>query len=285
MSLSRDILLSLHAKNPGVLIISRIRVFITQANKKPIRIVSIIILLTAVHYPLTSSPEPSQSEAEEQQSILYSLVPDEAVSWSTMDLLIWQMSRTDAHLLNKKRDFISGYSNIIKAAADEFEISPVLLAGISWREFGGDPEWIDNVAFLIRQLDHATDTFNKNVSVTRNAEQTSFGNVSIQIRRAADILGYNSNKLSHADKNEIINALEDPVHNIFIAAHHLADLSRIDFPDKRAADLSLDDLKIVATRFYRGPELSLDQIKADMQYGENVLKRFELLNALLESRN
>ena len=236
--------------------------------------------MVVLHYPLSSSPEiglPGTSRS----SAMYSIAPNKEVLWSTIDLLTWKLSNTDNHLLQKKEEFIKGYSNVILAAAHEFNISPVLLAAVSWREFGGDPMWIDDLAYSIRQIDHVSDFFSEEMSVTRPVLETSFGNVSIQVRRAAAILGYDPETLSGKDARLIAALLKDPVCNLFIAAHHLSDLSKIDFPEKEMTDLTDDDLKITATRFYRGPELTLDQIKADTRYGENVLKRFELLNSLL----
>lgn len=259
----------------------RIANFKAQPAIKLVRIISALILFAGVHYPLSSSPEKSSFKTEESQSVRYTIVPQHAVSWSTTDLLIWSMSSTDNHLLEKKEEFIKGYSNVICAAANEFSIPPLLLAGVSWREFGGDPQWIDDVAFLIREFDHSTDSFSNSRSITRKASETSFGNVSIQVRRAAATLGYNPESLTKTEKETIIAALKDPVQNIFIVAQHLSDLLKIDFPEKEAADLTAEDLIIAATRFYRGPEFSLEQIEADTRYGDNVSQRFKLLTTLI----
>jgi hypothetical protein len=116
---------------------------------------------------------------------------------------------------------------------------------------------------------------------TRPPQLTSFGNVSTQIRRAAETMGYDPARMSQAQEDAIVASLEDPRQNIFIAASHLADLRDIDFPTARGGAMTLEQMRVVATRFNRGPDLSLAQIQTDMSYGQRVLDRFVLLlNAL-----
>jgi hypothetical protein len=209
------------------------------------------------------------------------LAPNHAVTWSTNDLIQWQLQADDSHLLRKKADFIKGYANVFVAAANEFDLPPVLVAGIAWREFGGDPMWIDDLAYKARALDHSTDQFCKGLTLTSNPLETSFGNVSIQIRRAATALGYDVQSLTPAQHAMLVEALKDPVYNIFIAAKHLADLRDIDFAGSTASSLTPDELLVVATRYNRGPELTLQEIQANTCYGRNIFKREILLTQLL----
>lgn len=214
---------------------------------------------------------------------LKKLVPHETVTWSTKDLILWQLQADDSHLLRKKADFIRGYSNVLMTAAAEFDLPPVLVAGIAWREFGGDPMWIDDIAYTVREFDHSGDPYWEGFTVTTNPLGTSFGNVSIQIRRAATALGFDAETLTPDQLAVIVNVLKDPVSNIFIAAKHIADLRDVDFYGRPAESLTTDELIILATRYNRGPELTLKEIKADTSYGNNIFRRTKLLTQLLQT--
>ena len=58
----------------------------------------------------------------------------------------------------------------------------------------------------------------------RNPDTTSYGAGQIQIRRAAEVLGYDPNALTDAQRDEIRDSLTDAEQNIFVTAGHLAQL-------------------------------------------------------------
>lgn len=235
---------------------------------------------TVYHYPFVDSDAKFFQAVEKFSSRAFA--PNHAVTWSTKDLIQWQLQDDDSHLLRKKADFIKGYANVITAAAQEFDLPAVLVAGVAWREFGGDPMWIDDIAYGVRALDHAGDSFLEGLTVTIHPLETSFGNVSIQIRRAATAMGCDAQALTSAQHATIVDMLKDPVYNIFIAAKHIADLRDIDFYGHTADSFTTDELIVLATRYNRGPELTLEAIQANTSYGSNIFRREVLLTELLQ---
>ena len=119
----------------------------------------------------------------------------------------------------------------------------------------------------------------------RNGEArdlTSFGNVSIQVRRAAESLGYDmSQYLSPSQRRMVIASLEQPQENIFIAAKHLSDLRDVDCKGISASNLTESQIEEIATRYNRGPDLSLAKIQQNMSYGQAITKRWDVLSKLL----
>lgn len=56
------------------------------------------------------------------------------------------------NLKRKRRVFIEIYKDVIIDAADENNISPLLLAGVAYMEYGEDPVWLDDAAYSIRPV-------------------------------------------------------------------------------------------------------------------------------------
>ena len=179
-----------------------------------------------------------------------------------------------AYVHEFKAQWVRGYRKVIQAAAKRFDL-PVLLVG-------GDPLWIDEVAYQIRTFDHLADPLLEIMTVTKLPSKTSFGNVSIQLRRAAEAMGYDPGKLSGDQQDMIKASLQEPRENIFVAAKHLADLRDIDFPGKKASSMTLDDITVTASRFNRGPDLSLQDIEKNMSYGSFIVKRADKLREILK---
>lgn len=88
-------------------------------------------------------------------------------------------------------------------------------------------------------------------------------------------------RVTKAQKQNIIDSLKDPVQNIFIAAKHTSELRDIDFKGQRADELSVEEVKIIATRYNRGPHLRLKEIEKNMSYGKSISKRKDHLEGLL----
>jgi soluble lytic murein transglycosylase-like protein len=138
------------------------------------------------------------------------------------DLVGWQLGREN--IFSFKNQWVHGNRSAINAAAKRFDLPPGLVAGVAYNEVGGDPQSIDSLAYALRG------------DSTR--DRTSFGDLSVQVRRAAEALGYDpSNDLSPSQRRMLIESLKDPTQNIFIAAKHLADLRDKDFKGVRGADL------------------------------------------------
>ena len=82
-------------------------------------------------------------------------------------------------------------------------------------------------------------------------------------------------------KNEIIKSIKDPVENIYISAKHISDLRDMQYPEKSADDFSEEEIRILATRYNRGPDISLDKIKENTLYGDRVLENRDMIEAAL----
>lgn len=206
--------------------------------------------------------------------------------WTTGDVLTWKCGSTcgggNEYLFKRKAQFTSHYRNVLKDAAVKYDIPEFLLAGVAFTEFGGDPMWIDDVADGVRSFDWSgPDWMDRNMTITKDPNLTSFGNISIQVRRTAEELGYDVKNMSSDERSALIASLKNPIQNIYIAAKHLSTLRKIDFASKPTTQLTADDIKVIATRYNRGPDLSLEQIKKNLSYGNSLYNhQTEVNNAL-----
>ena len=212
------------------------------------------------------------------------------VEWTTGDIVKWKWKsfRGDKnnYIFELKAQFISHYRSVLKDAATKYDIPEFLLAGVTFAEFGGDPMWIDDVAYISRSFDWSgPDWVDRNMTILKDPNLTSFGNISIQVRRAAEELGYDVKKMSSDEKSALIASLKNPIQNIYIAAKHLSTLKQIDFADKLTTELTSDDIKVIATRYNRGPNLSLEKIKENLSYGESLYRHQAKINNALNPSN
>jgi len=170
-------------------------------------------------------------------------------------------------LFEVKRNFVGDYKTVINKAAAEYNIPPVLLAGVAFNEFGGDPPSIDDAAYAVRIF-------------TGGSAKTSFGDLSMQLRVAMETLGYKPSE-TLLKGNSVIESLKDPMQAFFIIAKHLASLKDVDFKGKSASELTDEEITVVGTRYNRGAGLSLEKIKQNLSYGKAIIKRKEELNNLI----
>lgn len=234
----------------------------------------------------TASPSPTGRTAEHDRIIEAAgrtQVEPGTEEWSTLDVAEWRapLIGDPNHIFEFKEQWVDGYSETIREAARMYDLPEELVAGVAYNEVGGDPAWIDDVAYGVRSFDHLADPLLEPLTITREPDLTSFGNVSMQVRRAAETLGYDPSNLTGTQRDEIINSLKDPRQNIFLAAAHLAQLRDIDFPGQGASELSTEEIRATATRFNRGPDLSLEQIRQNTSYGDVIINRRERLQELL----
>lgn len=170
-----------------------------------------------------------------------------------------------------KMQWINGYKDVINAAAKQYDIPPLLVAGVAYVEVGGDPEGSDAIMHSLREIS----------PVGKSADLTSFGNLSVQVAVAAETLGYDFKNLTDIQKEMVIESLEDSKENIFIASRNLAVLKYRDFGSTPANDLSDDQIKITATRHMLGAAYSIGVVKASIGYGERFMQfKQDILNAL-----
>jgi hypothetical protein len=185
----------------------------------------------------------------------------------------------DKQILAKYKDaWTRAHRKQIVETAGFNSIPVILLAGVCWVEVGGDPDFIDQAAFAVRSFDHLGDPFLEPLTITKVPEQTSLGDVSIQLRRAAETLGPAWSSLSDADKSKIVQCLLSEPCNVGVVGRHLSQLKRIDFAD---GGVESEIIKITGTRYNRGPSLTLEQIRMNTSYGDFILKIQPRLTGLL----
>ncbi len=207
-----------------------------------------------------------------------------SVKWKNTDAIYWKGLGGDQFIHGKKLEFISQYRDVIKDAAERYDLPEELVAGVVYCEYGGDPMFIDDVAYSVRAFDWCgPEWVDDNLTITRNPDLTSFGNVSIQVRRAWESLGYRRSEVSDSIKQDIINSLKNPVENIYISAKHISDLRDIQYPDMSAEEFTDEEILVVATRYNRGPDLSLEAIKQDTSYGARIISNQEAIKEALQN--
>lgn len=146
--------------------------------------------------------------------------------------------------------------------------------------------WADDLGYGVRSIDWSgPDWTDKNTTVTIDPNLTSFGNVSIQVRRAAETLGYDTKIMSPSEKNALISSLKNPIQNIYISAMHLSDLMKLDFANKPTVQLTMDDIKIISSRYNRGPQHSLHSIKKNLDYGNDMYGHQKEIDSSLNPPN
>jgi hypothetical protein len=126
-----------------------------------------------------------------------------------------------------------------------------MLAGIAYKEVGGKP----------MSLDDTTDWARRNLPswalpgpLAGNPNNTSYGPMAVQVRRAAESLGYDPEKLSEEQRNEIVASLKNPKENIFIAAQHISDLKKSSsFALTDPAAMTAQQGEELAARYNGGP--------------------------------
>ncbi|MEZ0131433.1 RHS repeat domain-containing protein, partial [Flavobacterium sp. LBUM151] len=93
------------------------------------------------------------------------------VEWKSTDIIEWKL-KGNSYLFQRKAEFVKQYSDVIKSAAKTFDIPEFLLAGVAYSEYGGDPMWIDDVAYGVRKLDGSQLTMYQ--SIGKSSILTSF---------------------------------------------------------------------------------------------------------------
>ena len=185
--------------------------------------------------------------------------------WTLGDIAKWKTTGGEEFIHQKKLGFIKNYKDVILDAAKKYDLPPILLAGVAYIEYGGKPTMADDIAYygriINKYLPNIVDT-----TFDKDPKLTSFGNTSIQIRRAAETLGYSSYK-----NGDMIKILEDPIQNIFVTAAHLNDLRNIDYLGKSADELTDDEIKIIASRYNIGPQYKKESILTP--YGEEIYEK------------
>lgn len=157
-----------------------------------------------------------------------------------------------------RAQWIKDNKQTIIAAAKEAGLPPDLVAGIAWQEVGGKGRVWDDVTQSFRDAadsDWSPVTPENLPGRAGGApDEVSYGPLSIQVRRAAEVLGYDPENLSDQQRDEIIAASEEPRTNILISAQHLADLkAQSGFADVPAEQMTPEQYAELGARYNGGP--------------------------------
>lgn len=215
-------------------------------------------------------------------------VSNNSARWGFVDLARWKL--VPQHL-GGARAYIRGFKDAwvkhnkaqIKNLALTYSIPPELLAGTAWIEVGGDPMFVDSLAFEVRSFDWSGPTWvDRNLTITKEPAKTSFGPVSMQIRTAAQTMGLDANTLTDQQTRKLASCLQKDVFNLDLVAKHLRDLALHDFPDADTANLTDEQIKVVGARYNRGTGASLESIKKNTSYGNFIVNNWSHFTQLLQ---
>jgi hypothetical protein len=181
-------------------------------------------------------------------------VPGGHLPWDWDDKERWDQR---PHELNAFREqWITHNKEVIKAAAEKYGVPADLVGAVAYEEIGGSPLSYDETVRSRRENwpTALLDLHDGGRAASLPPDYTSMGAIDMQIRRAADTLGYDATALTEPQRTEILNSMRDAREQVFIATKHLADL-------KQAAGYGLidptaltdDQLREIAVRYSKGP--------------------------------
>ncbi|MFI1760879.1 hypothetical protein ACH41H_02215 [Streptomyces sp. NPDC020800] len=80
------------------------------------------------------------------------------------------------------------------------------------------------------------------------------GPIAIQVRRGAEVLGYDPDRLTDQQRSMVEESLQDPAQNIFIASEYLAQLkAESEFAQVPAEEMTPAQYQELASRYNGGP--------------------------------
>lgn len=157
-----------------------------------------------------------------------------------------------------KSEWIAENKDAIKEAARAYGLPPDMVAGIAWIEVGGKPYTADNMTGWARE---AAESRWSPVTpeylpgpLAGDRDNTSYGPMAVQVRRAAEVLGYDPEHLTDGQRDELRTALQDPSQNMLISAKYMADLkAQSSFADVPADQMTPAQYRELAARYNGGP--------------------------------
>ncbi|MFD5058845.1 MULTISPECIES: hypothetical protein [unclassified Streptomyces] len=173
---------------------------------------------------------------------------------TAMDQNQWLLSNSDAD----RREWIRTNREHIRDAAAYTGLPADMIAGIAWQEVQGDPKWFDDVSDQYRQNQYEVwpefQWVAEKVGLGGEADQTSMGPIAIQIRRSAEVLGYDPENMTQAQRDEVERATQDPATNVYIASEYLVQLkAESTFADVPADRMTPAQYQELAARYNGGP--------------------------------
>ncbi|MFJ4779889.1 hypothetical protein [Streptomyces sp. NPDC088762] len=172
-----------------------------------------------------------------------------------------------------RADWISQNQEILRAAAAHAGVPEDLLAGVAWQEVGGyQPGIADDIVGALREQAEApwglSPIASQNLPdrIGGKSDETSYGPIAIQLRRGAEVLGYDPEHLTDRQRGMVEQALQDPKENAFIAGAYLAQIkAETSFADVPADQLTEAQKREIAARYNGGPYWDLDKAQG---YGD-----------------
>ncbi|MGW7517815.1 hypothetical protein ACWGJ2_19730 [Streptomyces sp. NPDC054796] len=173
---------------------------------------------------------------------------------SAMENNYWLPSFSD----DARREWIQANRDHIRYAAEYSELPPDVIAGIAWQEVGGDPGVADDVAQQYRQHQHEVwpefQAVAEKMGMGGEEDETSMGPIAVQLRRSAEVLGYDPENMSRDQWNEVEKATQDPTTNIYIASEYLAQCkAESSFADVPSHEMTDEQYQELAARYNGGP--------------------------------
>ncbi|MCX5607390.1 MULTISPECIES: hypothetical protein [unclassified Streptomyces] len=178
----------------------------------------------------------------------------------------------------ERAEWISHNKAILRAAAQRSGLPEELVAGIAWKEIGGQYGIIDDGVDTARGL---ADTFLSPITPENlfsraggAPDETSFGPIAIQVRRGAEVLGYDPAHLTGDQRDLVEESLQDPKQNAFIAAGFLAQIkAEAGYGDVPADQLTDAQMREIAARYNGGPYWESDKAQNyGNDFGDNLGK-------------
>uniref|UniRef100_UPI003F4946E8 RHS repeat-associated core domain-containing protein n=1 Tax=Nonomuraea sp. CA-252377 TaxID=3240003 RepID=UPI003F4946E8 len=168
--------------------------------------------------PIRDDETPMQRAAEE---FARQWAKVKGPKWTTKDAADYAASlkinpeQAQKQIFDFKARWVKAYKDVINAAAAYWGIPGWVLGAVAYNEVGGDPGWVDSVAFLKRLGEGDLNA----------ALKTSFGEVQMQIGLAATLLGYGDKKMKVGDVvRNTLEVLENPASNLFLVGMYLGRL-------------------------------------------------------------
>jgi hypothetical protein len=179
----------------------------------------------------------------------------------------------------ERKEWISANKAIIEAAAKNAGLPADMVAGIAWNEIGGQPGVLDDITDTVREQADApwglspVSPENLPWRLAGSPDETSFGPIAIQVRRGAEVLGYDPANLTEQQRAVVEESLQDPGQNIFIASEYLAQLkAESEFADVPAEEMTSAQYQELAARYNGGP--NWDGSKAQ-GYGDRLVDNLD----------
>ncbi|MFE3018192.1 hypothetical protein [Streptomyces sp. NPDC059256] len=177
---------------------------------------------------------------------------------------LWSTSDED------RRGYITANKELIRAAAADSGLPPEMVAGIAWQEVAGDPGWLDDAAYEGRKI----------LPGSEDPDRTSLGPMAIQVRRAAEVLGYDPHNLTDLQRDAVLDAVKDSAKNTFIASEYLAQLkAESSFADVPPEQMTRAQMQELAARYNGGPYYESDDAQA---YGRGFDRKLDQAKEALQ---